>query len=264
MSKQNKSSGIYDDLDKEMEKTSDERFLRLEEDGDRELVFFADTPYVRYVYWDGKQTREWTEDCGQKKTLRVAQNVILCDLADGKIEIKGVKVLEQGKRFFQNVSKRDKKYGIRDWIFEIERSGEKGDTDTTYDIDPEHELSDKEREKLLAVKLIDLEQLYSELNSGDGDKKKRPSPAAAGKEEKEEKEDDEDDAISEAQRKELVEMFKTLDDPEGQGKKFCKEFGIDKVKNLPKSKFKKALRYIDKLTEAGKCEAEASDDDSPF
>jgi hypothetical protein len=81
----------------------------------------------RTADWDGKQTREWTEDCGQKKTLRVAQNVILCEITDGKIEIKGVKVLEQGKRFFQNVSKRDKKYVIRDWIFEIERSGNKMD-----------------------------------------------------------------------------------------------------------------------------------------
>jgi hypothetical protein len=52
-----------------MEKTSDERFLRLEEDGDHELVFFAGTPYVRYVYWDGKQTREWTEDCGQASRM---------------------------------------------------------------------------------------------------------------------------------------------------------------------------------------------------
>ena len=41
-------------------------------------------------------------------------------------------------------------------------------------------------------------------------------------------------------------MFKTLDDPEGEGKKFCGEFGIDKVKNLPKSKFKKAVKYMDK------------------
>ena len=90
-----------------MAKTTDERFLRLEEDGDKALVFFAGASYVRYVYWDGKQTREWWEDCGQKKNLRVAQNVILCHSADKKLEITGVKALEQGKRFFQNVSKRN-------------------------------------------------------------------------------------------------------------------------------------------------------------
>ena len=263
MSRQDKSSGVFNDLDREMEKSSDERFLRLEEDGDRAIVFFAGEPFARYVYWDGQQTREWTEGCGQKKNLRVAMNVVLCSVTDGELEIIGVKVLEQGKRFFQNVSKRDKKYGIRDWIFEIERSGGKGDTDTTYDIDAEYELSDKQREKLKAVKLIDLEELYSELGSGDGDKKKHTSSDRSGKEEPE-AEDDEDDTISAEQRKELVEMFKTLDDPEGEGKKFCKEFGIDKVKNLPKRKFKKALKYIDKLTAAANSGADDDDDDSPF
>jgi len=259
MSKQNKSSGVYDDLDKEMEKTTDERFLRLEEDGDKATIFFAGEPYVRYVYWDGQQTREWTEGCGQKKTLRVAQNVIMCDITDKKLEIVGVKVLEQGKRFFQNVSKRDKKYGVRDWIFEVERSGSKGDTDTTYDIDPEYELSDQDRDKLKAVKLLDLAELYAEI--GGGDKKKHSQPV---KEKQEAEDDDDDGAISEAQRKELVELFKTFDDPESEGKKFCKAFGIEKIKNLPKTKFKKALKYLDELTEAAKGGEEANDDDSPF
>ena len=43
-----KSSGVFNDLDKEMEKSTDERFLRLEEDGDKALVFFAGEPYSRY------------------------------------------------------------------------------------------------------------------------------------------------------------------------------------------------------------------------
>ena len=134
---ENKSIGVYGDLDKEMEKSTDERFLRLEEDGDKARVFFAGTPYHRYVYWDGQQTREWTEDCVQQKKLRVSQNVITCQIEKGKLEILSAKVLEQGKRFFQNVSKRDKKYGINNWVFEIERSGNKGDTDTIYNIDAE-------------------------------------------------------------------------------------------------------------------------------
>ncbi len=261
MSKQSKSSGIYDNLDKEMEKSSDERFLRLEEDGDKEQVFFAGAPYSRYVYWDGKQTREWTEGCGQKKTLRVTQNVVLCETADDKLKIKGVKVVEQGKRFFQLVSKRDKKYGIHNWVFELERSGDKGDTDTTYNIDPEYELSDKDREKLKSVELIDLEELYAELGSGNDDRKKRSKPA---KDEEAEESEDDDNVISDEQRRELVDMFKTLDDPEGEGKKFCQKFGIDKVRELPKSKFKRALKYIDKLVAKSGNGDDDEDDDSPF
>ena len=255
MSRKDKSSGVYGDLDKEMEKSSDERFLRLEEDGDRVSVFFAGTPYSRYVYWDGQQTREWSEGCGQKKTLRVTQNIVLCDIEDDKLEIIGVKVLEQGKRFYQNVSKRDKKYGIHNWVFEVERSGGKGDTDTTYDIDAEYELSDKEREKLMAMELFDLEELYAEL-AGDDDKKHH-KPVKK-------EEPDEDDDISAEQRKELVELFKTLDDPEAEGKKFCKEFGIDKVRNLPKSRFKRALKYIDRLLAKSGNGDNDEDDDSPF
>lgn len=261
MSRKEKSSGVFNDLDKEMEKSTDERFLRLEEDGDRATVFFAGEPFARYVYWDGQQTREWTEGCGQKKNLRVAMNVIACDISEGKLDIIGMKVLEQGKRFFQNVSKRDKKYGIYNWVFEVERSGGKGDTDTTYDIDAEYELSDKEREKLLSMKLFDLEDFYDELGGEDGDKEKSTQPKKADKAEEDE---GGDDVISDEQRKELVELFKTLDDPEGEGKKFCKEFGIDKVKNLPKSKFRKALKYIDKLVAGANSGADEDDDDSPF
>ncbi len=225
MSRQDKSSGVFDALDKEMEKSSDERFLRLEDDGDRVSVFFAGEPYVRYVYWDGAQFREWSEGCGQKKTLRVAMNAIECDVSEDKLKILGVKVIEQGKRFFQNVSKRDKKYCIRNWVFEVERSGSKGDTDTNYDIDAEYELSDSERKKVMAVKLFDLEEFYAELAGGNG-KKKRSKPVRT--EEPEEEEDD-DAVIDDGQRKELVAMFKVLDDPEGEGKKFCDKFGIDRL-----------------------------------
>ena len=253
-----KSSGVFNDLDKEMEKSTDERFLRLEEDGDKALVFFAGEPYSRYVYWDGQQTREWSEGCGQKKTLRVAQNIVLCDIEDDKLEIIGVKVLEQGKRFFQNVSKRDKKYGIHNWVFEVERSGGKGDTDTTYDIDAEYELSDKEREKLMSVTLIDLEQLYAELAS-DGVKKQRKPDKSPKYDDSEESEDDA--LIDKEELGELIKMFRTLEDPEVAGRKFCEEFGLKKVKDLRKSQLKKALKYVDKLTAA---EHPESNDDSPF
>jgi len=111
------------------------------------------------------------------------------------------------------------------------------------------------------VKLIDLQELYAEIGGGDGNKKKHSQPE---KPKQEAEDDDEDDTISEAQRQELVAMFKTLDNPEAEGKKSCKAFGIDKVKNLPKTKFKKAVKYLDELTEAAKDGEEANDDNSSF
>ena len=256
---ENKSSGVYDDVDKEMEKSSDERFLRFEEDRDKAQVFFAGTPYSRYVYWDGKQTREWSEDCGQKKNLRMAQNVIICRIEKGKLEILSVKVLEQGRRFFQNVRKRDRKYGIHNWIFEIERSGKKGDLATSYDLQAEYELSDKDKEKLLAMKLFDLAEFYAELGDGDSDNNQRSQPD--NQEESEEEDDDADTIITDEQSKELISLFKTFEDPEATGRKFVKEFGIKKVKELHKSQLKKAMKYLDKLTNA---EHPESEDDSPF
>ena len=254
---EDKSSGLYDDMDKEMEKSSDERFLRFEEDRDKALVFFAGTAYSRYVYWDGQQTREWTEDCKQKPQLRVAQNVIICRIKDDKPEILGVKVLEQGRRFYQNVRKRDRKYGIQNWLFEIERFGKKGDKSTTYDLQAEYELSDKEREKLMSMKLFDLDEFYAELGGGDSDNKKRPNP-----EKKEEPEEDDSDAIiNDEQSNELISLLKTFGNPEATGRKFVKEFGIKKVKELRKAQFNKALKYIDKLAAD---EHPESGDDSPF
>ena len=256
---EDKSSGLYDDMDKEMEKSSDERFLRFEEDRDKALVFFAGTAYSRYVYWDGQQTREWTEDCKQKPQLRVAQNVIICRIKDDKPEILGVKVLEQGRRFYQNVRKRDRKYGIQNWLFEIERFGKKGDKGTTYDLQAEYELSDKEREKLMAVKRFNLAEFYAELGGDDGDNKTRPRP-----EKNEESENDDDDAdtiITDEQSKELIRLLKTFDNPEATGRKVVKEFGIKKVKELRKAQFNKALKYMDKLTAD---EHPESGDDSPF
>ena len=253
-----KSSGVFNDADKEMEKSTDERFLRLEEDCDKAIVFFAGEPFTRYVYWDGQQTQDWYEGCGQKKTLRVAMNVIICNVEKNKFNILKVQVLEQGKRFYQTVSKRDKKYGIYNWLFEIERSGGKGDKETRYEIDTEHKLSDKEREKLMTVKLYDLEEFYAEL-AGDDDKKHH-KPAKSSKAEKSEKGDD-DDIINEEEVNELVSMFKTLEDPEAAGIKFCEEFDIKRVKFLRKSQFRKAFKYVDRLTAP---EHPESDDDSPF
>ena len=251
-----KSSGVFNDLDKEMEKSTDERFLRLEEDRAKVVVFFAGEPFTRYVYWDGQQTREWNEGCGHKKNLRLAMNVVLCNIEESNFDILSVKVFEQGKRFYQSVSRRDKKYGIHNWLFEIERSGGRGDKETRYDIEAEYELSDKERERLMAENLFDLEEFYAELSSGDGGKKRDKPPKD------EEAEATDDDAIIDTEELgELIKMFRTLGDPEAAGRKFCKEFGIKMVKYLRRSQLKKALKYLDKLTAA---EQPESDDESPF
>ncbi|MBC8278491.1 MAG: hypothetical protein H8E46_09685 [FCB group bacterium] len=236
MSKQDKSSGVYGDLGEEMERSGDERFVRLEDDGDSIMGFFAGKPHSRYVYWNGTQYAEWKEGCGEKQNLRVSQNFIVCSVEDDELEIVGVKILEQGKRFFKTVMKRDAKFGIQNYLFEIQREGNKGDSDTTYSIDAEHKLTEKQKKELAKVKLLDLESFYSGGNSGS----ESAMDSAT--------EDDDDGLISGKQKQDLVTLFKTTDDPENEGKKFCKKFGITKVAELPKSKLAKAVKYMEKLT----------------
>ena len=236
MSKSDKSSGVYGDLNEEMERSGDERFVRLEDDGDSIMGFFAGSPHSRYVYWNGTQYQEWKEGCGEKQNLRVSQNFIVCSVEDDELEIVGVKVLEQGKRFFKTVMKRDAKYGIQNYIFEIQREGSKGDSDTTYSIDSEFKLTEKQKKQLAKVKLLNLEAFYS------GDKTGSDNTVDAADDE------DDDKPISGKQKKDLVALFKTMDDPEAEGKKFCKRFGIDKVAELPKSQLSKAIKYMEKLT----------------
>jgi len=230
MSKSESKSKVFDNLDQEMDKRNSGRFLRLENNGDYRFVYFAGNPLIRNVYWDGQHYREWSEDCGQKKVLRVAMNVIVCDM-NKKVEILGVRVLEQGRRFFQQVSKLDKKYGIRDWIFKIERSGDKGETVTSYTTKPEYELSEREREKLEKIELIDLAAFYAKL----GKKKSRKKHSKLALKE----------PIGEEQALELVRFFKTLENPVAEGEKFCRKFGIVRVKDLPESKHKTALDYLE-------------------
>ncbi len=85
--------------------------------------------------------------------------------------------------------------------------------------------------QLLEMKLYDLAKFYSD----------------DGSESDEETDDDDDELISDKQKKELVNLFKAMEDPEGEGKKFCKKYGIKKVAELPKSKFKKAVKHLDSI-----------------
>ena len=257
MTEKHKPSGVLNDLEEKM-RTPDDRFLRLEENRDKALVFFAGEVYYRFVYWDGTQYRKWYAGCDKQLIKRVAMNVIHCNIEKEKLEILGAKVFEQGKRFFKTVRNLDNDYGLHDWLFQIVRSGDRGDTDTVYRIDAEHELSDKEKEKLMSMKLLDLEELYDSLDGNSGKKQRQPDEPTK---DEEAEEADDDTLIDKEELNELISMLKTFPDFETVGRKLVKEFGVKKVKELRKSQLKKALKYVDKLTAA---EHPESDDDSPF
>jgi hypothetical protein len=54
---------------------------------------------------------------------------------------KSLKVIEQGRNWFQDLLKVREKYGLENWAFEIERHGTSENTKTTYTILPEEKIT---------------------------------------------------------------------------------------------------------------------------
>lgn len=67
-----------------------------------------------------------------------------------------MKIIEGGNRWFLDVLKVRKKYGLDDWAFEIERHGAANSTKTTYAILPDVRLSAHQRQQIAACELHDL------------------------------------------------------------------------------------------------------------
>ena len=97
-------------------------YVRLANDGDKVVGVFAGDPYARQVHWTGSAYEECPgKDCGHceagtRAGLRVACNFYV--LAD-----RAMKIIEGGPRWFGDVLKVRKKYGLDAWAFEIERHG---------------------------------------------------------------------------------------------------------------------------------------------
>src|SRR3972149_4856193 len=140
-------------------------WLKLQNDGDKAVIVFLSEPHPREVcFVDGKYMPfdEKLKAQGLKPSLRVALSVALYDSTAGK-------GLEQGVMFFKALVRVREKYGLEKWAFEIQRHGAAKDPKTTYSILPEHQLSAEQLKEFQALKLQDLEKLYSGEGAGSGD-----------------------------------------------------------------------------------------------
>ena len=130
-------------------------YLRLANDGDKVVVAFRGEPYAREVHWTGAAYEECGGDgcphcaAGVRTTVRVACNVYL--LSD-----KTMKIIEGGPRWFGDLLKVRKKYGLETWAFEIERHGAANSPKTTYTILPDTKLDAQQQAHLAGLKLHDL------------------------------------------------------------------------------------------------------------
>ena len=220
-------------------------WVKLPNDGDKTVVVFLGEPYPREVcFLDGKYLHfdEKLKEQGQKPSLRVALNVALYDT-------KEVKVLEQGVVFFKDLVQIRAKYGLDKWAFEVQRHGAAKDPKTSYSILPEHQLTPEQQKEFQALPLHDLEKLYEEGAGGDG--KLGSYDAKKGGE-----------TVDAKTAQSIAVILKAL--PKEAVERFCKKFGIARIKEIPASQVEKAIAYLDVL-EAELKKAGGSDPSSdPF
>lgn len=141
-------------------------FIKLANDGDKVVGAFVGNPYGQEVHWNGKKYVPCTENgcslCkeGKKASFRAALNFYV----PGE---KGLKVIQGGNLWFQDLLKVREKYGLENWLFEIERHGEAGSNKTTYTILPEEKLSAAQHEEIAGLKQNDLRRLFSGESESD-------------------------------------------------------------------------------------------------
>ncbi len=217
------------DRTEEMAKRHDQggsTWLKLAEDGDKEVVVFLGEPYPReVVFLDGKY-EPFTEELqakGHKASLRVAVNVAL-------FETKEVKVLEQGVVFFKQLLQIRSKRKLDEWAFEVERHGAARDKNTTYTLLPEHKLTPEQQAEFQALPLHDLEKLYSGEGGGELGSYDKKSDAV----------------VDPKKAQAIVQALKTL--PREAVDRFCQKFGISRVKDLPASQVEKAQVFVEALS----------------
>jgi hypothetical protein len=136
-------------------------FVRLTGDGDKIVGAFCGDPLAREVVWNGERYETFDSDIhhGKKPSLRVSINFFVPAEND-------IKVIEGGTVWFKDLLKVRDKYGLENWLFEIERHGEAGNPKTKYTILPEKKLT---AEQIEVIAGFDLHDLKSLVEGGSGD-----------------------------------------------------------------------------------------------
>jgi hypothetical protein len=257
-------------------------FVRLANDGDKIVGAFRGDPHTREVVWTGETYESFDPDkhAGKRPSLRVLMNLYVP--ADGRM-----KVFEGSTLWFKDVLKVRDKYGLDNWLFEIERHGAAGDPKTSYSVLPEEKIDDALRAQIDAAELHDLASIgesNGEAEAEEDEPPARPAPAkvapakaapgkaAPGKA-----------AATPAATKgalaaaksgtietdvalELVGRLKAL--PRAEADVFLKKFGAARVRDIKASDELKARAFLAELEKKhaapAEAEAEAGAEVDPF
>ena len=212
-------------------------YVRLANDRDSIIGVFCGEPFAREVVWTGEQYEAYDEGNPDHASLRASLRVMLNFFvpADGMM-----KVIEGGTKWFKDVLKVRKKYGVEKWCFEVERHGEAGNPKTTYSILPEEKLDDEMRARLAAADLHDLKALAEGTRESSGGADKQAGKRGGG-------------PIDPRASGELVARLKSL--PRAAVDGFLSRFGVDRVRDLREADLpeaEKALAGMESEYGAGK------------
>ncbi len=238
-------------------------FLKLADDGDKAVGVFCGEPLAREVHWINKTQRY--EDCtgdecdeceksNKSPSLRVSMNFYETAAA-------AMKIWEFSNAVFTDVCKVKDKYGLDKKIFEIERHGKKGDTDTSYTILPENDEIDSKLKKAIdKAKLHDL----TKTGKDDDDEGGQDFPKDDEDGGKKAKDDGngEDKAVAKKTVTAITDRLKGL--PKDDIKLFMKEFKVEKIRELTQSQVKAAVAFIKEKENVRDAEGDDEAEADPF
>jgi len=212
-------------------------FVRLKNNGDKVVGAFCGDPYAKEVVWIGQKSEEYNpenpEHKGVRSSLRVSLNFFVP--AESKM-----KVIEGSAQFFRSIVKVKEKYGLDNWLFEIERQGEANDPKTKYSILPEEKLTAETRAQIAKVELHDLGAIGNGEDDGDGGsaQSKASSPGP----------------ISEQEAQGIVERLKMLAKTDVTA--FLAKFGVQRVRDMKSADVPAAQALLNDLDGGAQAEVD--------
>jgi len=143
-------------------------FVKLQ-DGDKIVGAFCGEPKMRRVVWTGSGYEDFDPGNPNHNDLRPGIRAKLNFYVPSEASMK---IIEGGGVWFETLLKVRAKYGLENWLFEVERHGT--GTDTKYTIMPEEKISDELKKEIAQTDLLELD---SGKSSGRAPAERKPRPS---------------------------------------------------------------------------------------
>jgi hypothetical protein len=215
-----------------VKKHSTGKYVKLQNDGDSIVVAFVGDEFAWEAVWTGGRTEFFDEKKHKNlsPSLKVTWNVYVPET--GKMMI-----LPVNPTTYQKIITCRDKYGLAFKLYEIKRSGSKGDTNTTYSVMVDADLSKDQRADIDQLDRFDL--AADARNAGKGDNTSNESEAVETKPE----------PISDADATALIARMRPL--PKEAVDKFLSRFGISRIRDLDSARLAEADTFVSELAGNG-------------